>query len=418
MSVGVVCQTSTTLEPQPTERKSRAMELASIKFRVAREDFADSVAWVARSLPSRPPVPVLGGVLLATSEDGLTVSGFDYEVSAQMRISAEVAGHGEVLVSGRLLADITKSLPGKPVDVTVDGTRVLIACGSAKFSLPTMPVEDYPQLPELPGKTGSLSVDSFSEAVGQVAVAAGKDDTLPMLTGIRVEIEGDKVVLAATDRFRLAVRHVDWEPAKADVKAAVLIPAKTLSESAKTLVGPLDSRVELSLGGGSTVGSEGLLGIVTSGRRTTTRLLDAEFPKFRQLLPKEHTSMATLDVAPLIEAIKRVALVADRGAQVRLEFSDEGLLLSAGGEDAGRAEEALEAEFRGTALTIAFNPGYLIDGLGSLHSDRVSFGFTTPSRPAVLRPASDEEPEAAASGSFTAPESDYTYLLMSVRLPG
>lgn len=418
MSVGVVCQTSTTLEPQPTERKSRAMELASIKFRVAREDFADSVAWVARSLPSRPPVPVLGGVLLATSEDGLTVSGFDYEVSAQMRISAEVAGHGEVLVSGRLLADITKSLPGKPVDVTVDGTRVLIACGSAKFSLPTMPVEDYPQLPELPGKTGSLSVDSFSEAVGQVAVAAGKDDTLPMLTGIRVEIEGDKVVLAATDRFRLAVRHVDWEPAKAEVKAAVLIPAKTLSESAKTLVGPLDSRVELSLGGGSTVGSEGLLGIVTSGRRTTTRLLDAEFPKFRQLLPKEHTSMATLDVAPLIEAIKRVALVADRGAQVRLEFSDEGLLLSAGGEDAGRAEEALEAEFRGTALTIAFNPGYLIDGLGSLHSDRVSFGFTTPSRPAVLRPASDEEPEAAASGSFTAPESDYTYLLMPVRLPG
>lgn len=394
------------------------MELASIKFRVAREDFADSVAWVARSLPSRPPVPVLGGVLLATSEDGLTVSGFDYEVSAQMRISAEVAGHGEVLVSGRLLADITKSLPGKPVDVTVDGTRVLIACGSAKFSLPTMPVEDYPQLPELPGKTGSLSVDAFSEAVGQVAVAAGKDDTLPMLTGIRVEIEGDKVVLAATDRFRLAVRHVDWEPAKADVKAAVLIPAKTLSESAKTLVGPLDSRVELSLGGGSTVGAEGLLGIVTSGRRTTTRLLDAEFPKFRQLLPKEHTSMATLDVAPLIEAIKRVALVADRGAQVRLEFSDEGLLLSAGGEDAGRAEEALEAEFRGTALTIAFNPGYLIDGLGSLHSDRVSFGFTTPSRPAVLRPASDDEPESAASGSFTAPESDYTYLLMPVRLPG
>ncbi|MBJ8342558.1 DNA polymerase III subunit beta [Antrihabitans sp. YC3-6] len=394
------------------------MELASIKFRVAREDFADSVAWVARSLPSRPPVPVLGGVLLATSEDGLTVSGFDYEVSAQMRISAEVAGHGEVLVSGRLLADITKSLPGKPVDVTVDGTRVLIACGSAKFSLPTMPVEDYPQLPELPGKTGSLSVDAFSEAVGQVAVAAGKDDTLPMLTGIRVEIEGDKVVLAATDRFRLAVRHVDWEPAKADVKAAVLIPAKTLSESAKTLVGPLDSRVELSLGGGSTVGAEGLLGIVTSGRRTTTRLLDAEFPKFRQLLPKEHTSMATLDVAPLIEAIKRVALVADRGAQVRLEFSDEGLLLSAGGEDAGRAEEALEADFRGTALTIAFNPGYLIDGLGSLHSDRVSFGFTTPSRPAVLRPASDDEPESAASGSFTAPESDYTYLLMPVRLPG
>ncbi|MBJ8346439.1 DNA polymerase III subunit beta [Antrihabitans sp. YC2-6] len=394
------------------------MELGSMKFRVAREDFADSVAWVARSLPSRPPVPVLGGVLLVADDNGLTVSGFDYEVSAQMRISAEVAGHGEVLVSGRLLADITKSLPGKPVDVTVDGTRVSIVCGSAKFSLPTMPVEDYPQLPELPGHTGSVSAQIFAEAVGQVAIAAGKDDTLPMLTGIRVEIEGTNVVLAATDRFRLAVRQVEWDPEKSDVKTAVLIPAKTLSESAKTLVGPLDSQVELSLGSGSSVGADGLLGIVSSGRRTTTRLLDAEFPKFRQLLPKEHTSMATLDVAPLIEAIKRVALVADRGAQVRLELSEDGLLLSAGGEDAGRAEERLEADFRGEPLTIAFNPGYLNDGLGSLHSDRVSFGFTTPSRPAVLRAASDEEPETSASGAYVAPASDYTYLLMPVRLPG
>ena len=389
-----------------------------MKFRVAREDFSDSVAWVARSLPSRPPVPVLGGVLLAADDDGLTVSGFDYEVSAQVRVSAEVAGHGEVLVSGRLLADITKSLPAKPVDVTVDGTRVLITCGSAKFSLPTMPVEDYPQLPTLPQHTGSVSVDTFAEAIGQVAVAAGRDDTLPMLTGIRVEIEGAHVVLAATDRFRLAVRYLDWEPAKADTNTAVLIPAKTLSESAKTLAGPSDSLVELSLGSGSSVGSEGLLGIVSGGRRTTTRLLDAEFPKFRQLLPKEHTSMATIDVAPLVEAIKRVALVAERGAQVRLEFSSEGLLLSAGGDDAGRAEEALEAQFQGEPMTIAFNPGYLTEGLGSLHSDRVSFGFTTPSRPAVLRPAGDEELVADGAGNFPAPDSSYTYLLMPVRLPG
>ncbi len=385
-----------------------------MKFRVAREDFADSVAWVARSLPSRPPVPVLGGVLLAAGGDGLTISGFDYEVSAQMRIAAEVADDGDVLVSGKLLADITRSLPSKPVDVHVDGTRVFITCGSAKFSLPTMPVEDYPQLPELPQHTGSLPVDVFAEAVGQVAVAAGKDDTLPMLTGIRVEIDGTKVVLAATDRFRLAVRHLEWEPTKADIAAAVLIPAKTLSESAKTLTSPSDKPVELSLGSGSAVGSDGLLGIVSDGRRTTTRLLDAEFPKFRQLLPKEHTSVATLEVAPLVDAIKRVALVAERGAQVRLEFSDDGLLLSAGGDDAGRAEEALDAEFLGEPLTIAFNPGYLTEGLASLHTDRVSFGFTTSSRPAVLRPAG----EFSGSGPFAALDSDYTYLLMPVRLPG
>ncbi|MFD4182401.1 DNA polymerase III subunit beta, partial [Rhodococcus sp. NPDC058514] len=308
--------------------------------------------------------------------------------------------------------------PAKPVDVTVDGTRVLITCGSAKFSLPTMPVEDYPQLPELPQQTGSLPVDVFAEAIGQVAIAAGKDDTLPMLTGIRVEIEGTNVVLAATDRFRLAVRQIEWTPTNPDTSAAVLIPAKTLSESAKTLGGVSSSPVELAFGAGSSVGSEGLLGIVGEGRRTTTRLLDAEFPKFRQLLPTEHTAIATVEVTPLVEAIKRVSLVADRGAQVRMQFSADGLLLAAGGDDAGRAEEALEAQFQGEPLTIAFNPGYLIDGLGSLHTERVSFGFTTPSRPAVLRPAPEEEPVPGESGTFAAPETDYTYLLMPVRLPG
>lgn len=389
-----------------------------MKFRVAREDFADSVAWVARSLPSRPPVPVLGGVLLGADDQGLTVSGFDYEVSAQVHVSAEVITSGQVLVSGRLLADITRALPNKPVDVVLDGTRVLINCGSAKFSLPTMPVEDYPQLPELPQQTGSLPVEMFAEAISQVAVAAGKDDTLPMLTGIRVEIDGTHMVLAATDRFRLAVRKIEWMPTVESASAAVLVPAKTLSESAKTVGGSSNSPVQLALGAGSSVGAEGLLGIVADGRRTTTRLLDAEFPKFRQLLPTEHTAMATVEIAPLVDAIKRVALVAERGAQVRLEFTEGGLLLSAGGDDAGRAEESLAAEFQGEPLIIAFNPGYLLDGLGSLHSEKVSFGFTTPSRPAVLRPALEEAPEPDASGTFAAPDSDYTYLLMPVRLPG
>lgn len=389
-----------------------------MKFRVAREDFADSVAWVARSLPSRPPVPVLGGVLISADDQGLTISGFDYEVSARVRISAEVSDPGQALVSGKLLADITRSLPAKPVDLIVDGARVLITCGSAKFSLPTMPVEDYPQLPDLPQQTGSLPVDVFSEAIGQVAIAAGKDDTLPMLTGIRVEIEGTHVVLAATDRFRLAVRKIEWTPASADTSAAVLIPAKTLSEVAKSIGGASNTPVELAFGAGSSVGTEGLLGIVGEGRRTTTRLLDAEFPKFRQLLPAEHSAVATVEVTPLVEAIKRVALVAERGAQVRMQFTEDGLLLAAGGDDAGRAEEALEAQFLGESLTIAFNPAYLTEGLTSLHSDRVTFGFTTPSRPAVLRPTGDEELEVGESGNFPAPDSDYTYLLMPVRLPG
>ena len=389
-----------------------------LKFRLVREDFAEAVAWVARILPTRPTVPVLSGVLLTGSDDGLTISGYDYEVSAEVRVAAEIASPGSVLVSGRLLSDITKSLPAKPVDVSVDGTRVALSCGSARFSLPTMAVEDYPTLPSLPDETGVVASDLFAQAIGQVAVAAGRDDTLPMLTGIRVEISGDKVVLAATDRFRLAVRELTWTTASADIEAAVLVPAKTLAEAARA--GSDGADVHLSLGAGAAVGKEGLLGIRSNGKRTTSRLLDAEFPKFRQLLPAEHTAIATVGVAELTEAIKRVALVADRGAQVRMEFTEDSLRLSAGGEDAvGRAEEDLPVEFSGDPLTIAFNPTYLTDGLGSLHSAKVLFGFTTSSRPAVLRPVSDDdETYVGSSGPFPAAQTDYVYLLMPVRLPG
>ena len=390
-----------------------------MKFRVARDEFADAVAWVARSLPSRPPVPVLGCVVLLADDAGLTVSGFDYEVSAQQQIAAEVAEPGQVLVSGRLLADITKALPNKPVDVSLDGARVAITCGSAKFSLPTMPVEDYPQLPDVPAVTGVIPAQVFAEAISQVAVAAGRDDTLPMLTGVRVEIDGKTVVLAATDRFRLAVRELEWEPADTSASGAVLVPAKTLSDSARTASSD-SGDVKLAFGSGTALalGGEGILGIVGATKQNTTRLLDAEFPKFRQLLPASHTAIATIESAPLIEAIKRVALVAERGAQVRMEFRDGSVLLTAGGDEAGRAEEELPVQFYGEPLTIAFNPTYLQDGLSAIGVATVDFGFTTPSRPAVLRPSTGDEPVADESGAFVAPDSVFTYLLMPVRLPG
>jgi DNA polymerase-3 subunit beta len=390
--------------------------LTDLKFRLVRESFAEAVSWVAKNLPSRPAVPVLSGVLLTGSDDGLTISGFDYEVSAEAQVAAEIASPGSVLVSGRLLSDITRALPDKPVDFYVDGNRVALTCGSARFSLPTMAVEDYPTLPVLPEETGTLPADLFAEAISQVAIAAGRDDTLPMLTGIRVEISGETVVLAATDRFRLAVRELTWSASSPDVDAAVLVPAKTLAEAAKT--GTDGSDVRLSLGAGTGVGKDGLLGISGNGKRSTTRLLDAEFPKFRQLLPAEHTSVATINVAELTEAIKLVALVADRGAQVRMEFADGMLRLCAGADDVGRAEEDLPVDFAGETLTIAFNPTYLTDGLGSVHSERVSFGFTTPGKPVLLRPAADGDNVPSGSGPFAALPTEYVYLLMPVRLPG
>jgi DNA polymerase-3 subunit beta len=378
-----------------------------MKIRVERDGLAEAVAWVARSLPSRPPVPVLGGVLLDAgsdtgASDTLTVSGFDYEVSATVGVSATIADGGRLLVSGRLLADITKSLPNQPVEIAVDGARATITCGSARFSLPTMPVEDYPQLPAQPAFAGELAGDAFGQAVTQVAIASGKDDTLPMLTGMRLEISGTSLTLVATDRFRLAMREFTWEPTEGLEDAAVLVPARTLAEAAKSL-GASGATVQLALASG-----EGLLGLTGSGRSTTTRLLDAEFPPYRQLLPAQHTSRAVIEVAALAESIKRVSLVAERGTQVRLEFADGSLRLSAGGDDEGSAEEELPVDYEGEPVTIAFNPGYLVDGLGALHADRAELTFTTPNRPALIKPA-DEQGNVVPG---------YLYLLMPVRLPG
>ena len=377
-----------------------------MKIRVERDGLADAVAWVARSLPSRPPVPVLGGVLLdaGSGSDGeaLTISGFDYEVSATVGVPSTIADGGRTLVSGRLLADITKSLPNHPVEISVDGSRVAITCGSAKFSLPTMPVEDYPSLPAMPKHAGELAGEVFGQAVSQVAVAAGKDDTLPMLTGVRVEINGETLTLVATDRFRLAMREFTWTPDGDVEDAAVLVPARTLADAAKSL-GTAGSKVSLALSA-----SDGLLGLSGNGRNTTSRLLDAEFPRYRQLLPAEQSASAIIEVAPLAEAIKRVSLVAERGTQVRLEFDDGGLRLSAGGDDEGSAEEELPVSFTGDPVTIAFNPGYLSDGLAALHSDKAELSFTTPNRPALVKPVGEDDKVTPG----------YLYLLMPVRLPG
>src|SRR6266540_3497095 len=206
-----------------------------MKFRVERDALADAVAWTAKSLPSRPSVPVLAGVLLRVSDGMLQVSGFDYEVSSQVTVDVHADADGATLVSGRLLAEITKALPAKPVDFAAVGTHVEITCGSARFTLPTMPVEDYPTLPEMPEMAGTVESAVFAAAVSQVAVAAGRDDTLPMLTGVRIELEADKLTLLATDRYRLAVRELEWRSDSPDISLAALVPARTLNDTAKTL---------------------------------------------------------------------------------------------------------------------------------------------------------------------------------------
>jgi len=385
-----------------------------MKFRVAREVLAEAVAWTARSLPPRPSVPVLAGIMLEVEGGQLSVSGFDYEVSARSEIDVQSAEDGRTLVPGRLLAEITRALPPHPVDVVAEGARLSITCGNARFSLPTLPVEDYPSLPSMPSAAGVVDSDAFAEAVSQVAVAAGRDDTLPMLTGVRLEIEGDLVTLAATDRYRLAVREFAWRPETPGLSAAVLVPARTLADAAKTLTSGPEVVLSLSSGGSG----EGILGLTGKHRQTTTRLLDAEFVKYRAIMPNESSSFATLPVGLFTDAAKRVALVAERGTPLRCEFSQGQVTLRAGGtDDEGQAEERCDVEFDGDPLTIGFNPTFLLDGLAAVHTDRARMDFTTALKPAVLSGVEEPRGDDADSRPAERPGS-YRYLIMPVRLPG
>lgn len=376
-----------------------------MRFRVQREVLAEAVAWAARSLPARPPVPVLAGLLIEATDEGLVLAGFDYEVSARVTVDADVSEPGRALVSGRLLADICRSLPQQPVEFASDGTKVVVRCGSSRFSLLTLPVEEYPALPEMPLASGSLSGEAFAAAVGQVSIAAGRDDTLPVLTGVRVEIEGEKVVLAATDRYRLAVRELAWSPEQAGLSAVALVPAKTLADTARSLASGEKVVVALSSSGAG----DNLVGFEGGARRTTTRLLDGEFPKYQSLLPSESPIVAVIETAPFVDAVKRVALVAERNTPVRLSFTAGAATLEAGSGDDAQASETIEAELDGDEIAIAFNPGYLLDGLGAIDAPYAQLSFTTPTKPAVLtgRATADAEPSR-----------DYRYLLMPVRLSG
>jgi DNA polymerase-3 subunit beta len=379
-----------------------------VKFRVDKESLADSVAWAARTLPTRPSLPQLSCLLVEATSDQLTLSGFDYETSARVTLPAEVSDEGTALVSGRLLADICRALPDRPVDVMLDGAKVSLTCGSSRFSLQTVPVEDYPTLPELPEIAGVIEAGDFAEAVGQAVTAAGRDDMLPVLTGVRVELEGTTVSLLATDRFRLSSRDLDWRPERTDVSASALVPSRVLADLAKALPGGSTVTIALAPDGEGLIGFE--VGVNGSVRRTTTRLIDGTFPNVRQIFPPSTDVNARVELPQLIDAVKRVSLVAGRNTPVRLTFSpDQVVTLEAGNGEEAQASESLEAKVDGDAITIGFNPSYLLEGLGAIRAPYVQIGMTQPTRPATF-------------GGLTELDGDldprFRYLLMPLRIQG
>jgi len=381
-----------------------------VKIILERDVLAEAVAWTARALPARPTVPVLAGIRLQAAEE-LTLSSFDYDVSAQATVAVTTEEAGSALVSGRLLAEISRSLPSRPVQILSESGRAVLTCGSSTFTLLTMPEDEYPALPQMPPAAGSVGSDTFATAVSQSATAAGRDDTLPALTGVRIEIEGDTLTLISTDRYRLAVRELRWTPARPDLSAAVLVPAKALAETARSLTSGAEVSIALALpgegAGAGAAGGDGMIGFEGAGRRTTTRLLGGEFPRYQSLLPSNLKATAELSTGLLAESVKRVALVAERNTAVHLSFTAGQLVLEAGSGDEAQAEEIIEASYEGDDLSIAFNPQYLLDGLAALDSDTVRISFTEPGKPALItgKPGPDGHP-------------DYRYLLMPIRIGG
>ncbi|GAA2442997.1 DNA polymerase III subunit beta [Actinomadura vinacea] len=392
-----------------------------MEFRVDRQALADAVAWAARTLPSRPALPVLAGMLVEATGDGrLTLAAFDYEVSAQSRITAAEGGlavsePGRALVPGRLLAEIVRNLPPHPVDVALKGAEVVVSCGSAEFGLLPLPVEDYPTLPEPPARAGTVPGEAFAAAVAQVTPAAGRDDTLPMLTGVRIDLEGGTMRLACTDRYRIAARELSWTPSREGFTAGVVVPARTLADTAKAI--RPGAEVALDLTGTGDV----LIGVSGGGRSMTTRLLDDQFIDYRSRLTGDWASTARVRTGPFVEAIKRVALVTERNTPVRLAFTRGEVRVRAASGDSARANESLPALLDGDEVDIAFSPQYLLDGLSGIHTEYARLQCTGPTKAALLTAVPDKEKDAKEESEEEAPadpggDTGFRYLAMPVRL--
>jgi DNA polymerase-3 subunit beta len=366
-----------------------------VKFRIDQSVLADAAAWSAKFVSAKPAQPALASISIQASTDGrVTLSAFDHEASGRNEAPADVVEEGGALVNGRLLADIVRLLPDAPVEVVADAPRISLSCGSVRFHLNTLPVEDYPVLPDMPPPVGKVDLGAFAEAVSQVAIAASRDDAVPHLAAIKLEADADTLTLAATDRYRLAMRVLPWNAADAETSIGCLVQSRILADATKSLGG---QEVVLSMG------DAGFFGMTTDERQANIRIIEVEYPDFKSLFPAQVQTVVTINRAALVAAVKRVALVTERHQAVRMIIEGEDVTLQGQSTaDDSEASETVAAAISGTeSLVTGFNPGYLLDGLGALASEEVTLSFTEARKPVVI----------AAPGS-----EDYRYLLMPVRL--
>ena len=375
-----------------------------MRFKIGRDTLSEAVQWSVRAVPQRPAVAVLSGVKITAGEQTVQFSSFDYEISARSEVEAQVETPGEVLVSGKLLAEISKSLPNRDVIMESEDNHLKITCGNSEFSLSQMTLDEYPTLPALPETQGSLDSTVFSQALQQVSVAASREEALPLLTGLKILIEGEQMTLMATDRYRLALRRLTWKPQNPDLQAELLVKAKVVTDFAKSLASAGD--LELSLSEGPSGARSSLLGFSAGGRQATSVLMDGDYPPVLKLFPEETPLIYICNRHELLEAVRRVSLVAERKTSVRLTFAGEVLTLEAGQGADATAQEAVGVFSEAEELQSAFNPQFLQEALAITETEYVRFGFTHPTKPAVMMGL--DEPNGVVDESFK-------YLLMPIR---
>ena len=348
-----------------------------MKFEVNKDVFSEAVSFAVKLLPQRTTLPILSGVLIAAEGSHVTISSFDYEVSAKTRVDATVDSPGTVLVSGRLLAEIASRLPHESVVCEFSGTSVSVTSGSAKFSLATMPVEEYPNLPDVEGITGTVSAEEFAATVSQVAPAASRDDVTPVITGVLLDISESSVIMMATDRYRVASRQLAWKSSGVSSEGMqALIPARTLAEIGKTFSHAGDITITINTGG-----ERELVAFGSAERTVTTLLIKGSFPPVTKLFPAETPDYAVVSTQDLIDATRRVALVLEREAPLRYSFTGDGVALEALGSEQAQASETIDGHLVGKECVVSLKPQFLIDGLSATHSEFVRVAFTHTDNP-------------------------------------
>ena len=371
-----------------------------MKVEVNSQALADAVAWTTRVIDARPASPILAGVRLEAIDGTLQLSAFNYAISARHHIEAGIDEAGSVLVLGKLLADITKSLPAAKTYLSTDGSTMTITSGKSTFTMQLMPDAEYPDLPVIPAKLGQVDAQTFTQAVTQASVAVSREENRPVLTGIRVQFQGDKVIMSSTDRFRLSRSSFTWTPENPDTNATALVRGALLRDVARSLDEHQNIVVDFDTENPS------LLGFENAGRVSTSQLIDGEFPAVDRLYADEYPIHAVINKQDFISAIKRVSLVAERNAPIRMAFTSQELTLTAGTADEAQAKEILDIDMDGEDITVAFNPTYLIEGLSAIAEPFVRMKMTTAVKPVEFNGQQESDSEESM---------DYRYLLVPMR---